>query len=99
MMAAPALGAASHDTTPPQRPLLHKPKSSGIGALLGSNRLSKGPRLEDEIRITIHIAETLARQKYLVKLCRALMAYGAPTHRMEGERLFSYDACVTLTMW
>lgn len=41
------------------------------------------PRLEDEIRITIHIAETLSRQKYLLKLCRALMCYGAPTHRLE----------------
>jgi uncharacterized membrane protein YjjP (DUF1212 family) len=41
------------------------------------------PRLEDEIRITVHIAETLSRQKYLMKLCRALMSYGAPTHRLE----------------
>jgi Putative threonine/serine exporter len=45
-------------------------------------RLSK-PRLEDEIRITVHIAETLSRQKYLVRLCRALISYGAPTHRLE----------------
>jgi uncharacterized membrane protein YjjP (DUF1212 family) len=43
----------------------------------------KKQRLEDEIRITVHIAETLSRQKYLIKLCRALMAYGAPTHRLE----------------
>jgi uncharacterized membrane protein YjjP (DUF1212 family) len=41
------------------------------------------PRLDDEIKITVHIAETLQRQKYLVRLCRALMAYGAPTHRLE----------------
>jgi uncharacterized membrane protein YjjP (DUF1212 family) len=41
------------------------------------------PRLEDEIRITVHIAETLSRQKYLLKLCKALMSYGAPTHRLE----------------
>ena len=41
------------------------------------------PKLEDEIRITVHIAETLSRQKYLLKLCRALMSYGAPTHRLE----------------
>ncbi|TLD29543.1 pheromone-regulated membrane protein [Venturia nashicola] len=41
------------------------------------------PRIEEEIRITVHIAETLARQKYLIKLCRALMEYGAPTHRLE----------------
>jgi uncharacterized membrane protein YjjP (DUF1212 family) len=41
------------------------------------------PRLEDEIKITVHIAETLSRQRYLLKLCRALMSYGAPTHRLE----------------
>ena len=45
-------------------------------------RMSR-PKLEDEIRITVHIAETLSRQKYLLKLCRALMSYGAPTHRLE----------------
>ncbi|KAF8467274.1 hypothetical protein BDZ91DRAFT_657163 [Kalaharituber pfeilii] len=41
------------------------------------------PNLADEIRITIHIAELLSRQKYVLKLCRALMLYGAPTHRLE----------------
>lgn len=41
------------------------------------------PRMEDEIKITIHIAETLSRQKYIIKLCRALMLFGAPTHRLE----------------
>lgn len=37
----------------------------------------------EEIRITVHIAETLARQDYIIKLCRALMLFGAPTHRLE----------------
>lgn len=41
------------------------------------------PRLEDEIRITVHIAEILARQRYIMQLCRALMRFGAPTHRLE----------------
>lgn len=40
-------------------------------------------RLEDEIRVTVHIAEIIARQRYIVQLCRALMRYGAPTHRLE----------------
>lgn len=40
-------------------------------------------RLEDEIRVTVHIAEILARQRYIMQLCRALMRYGAPTHRLE----------------
>ncbi|KAF5014953.1 hypothetical protein F66182_13883, partial [Fusarium sp. NRRL 66182] len=41
------------------------------------------PRLEDEIRVTVHIAEIIARHRFLMGLCRALMAYGAPTHRLE----------------
>jgi len=40
-------------------------------------------RLEDEIRVTVHIAEIIARQRYLMQLCRALMKFGAPTHRLE----------------
>ena len=38
---------------------------------------------KEEIKLTIHVAEVLARQKYIMQLCRALMAYGAPTHRLE----------------
>ena len=52
---------------------------SAINALYKKSR----PKIAEEIRITVHIAETIARQKYLMKLCRALMQYGAPTHRLE----------------
>ena len=38
---------------------------------------------KDQIRITVHIAGIIARHRYLLKLCRALMLYGAPTHRLE----------------
>ncbi|KAI0013160.1 DUF1212-domain-containing protein [Xylariaceae sp. FL0662B] len=41
------------------------------------------PRMEDEVRITMHIAETLTRQRYILKMCKALMLFGAPTHRLE----------------
>ncbi|KAF4618401.1 hypothetical protein G7Y89_g14902 [Cudoniella acicularis] len=66
-------------------------KRPGMGRRTPSEKLfdsakqkfSGKPRLEDEIRITVHIAEILSRQKYLMKLCRALMDYGAPTHRLE----------------
>ncbi|CAI6331646.1 unnamed protein product [Periconia digitata] len=40
-------------------------------------------RRTDEYKIKIHLAGTLARQDYLRKLCKALMMYGAPTHRLE----------------
>ena len=41
------------------------------------------PGLEEEIEVKVHIAEIIERQRYLIKLCRALMLYGAPTHRLE----------------
>ncbi|KAE8394082.1 hypothetical protein BDV23DRAFT_147870 [Aspergillus alliaceus] len=46
-------------------------------------KANRKTRLEDEIRVTVHIAEILARQRYIMQLCRALMRYGAPTHRLE----------------
>ncbi|TVY14606.1 Uncharacterized UPF0442 protein [Lachnellula arida] len=85
--ASAILGAPGGATTP-QRGKLSRP---GIGRRTHSSglietaktRIAGKPRLEDEIRITVHIAETLSRQKYLHKLCKALMTYGAPTHRLE----------------
>ncbi|RVD88711.1 uncharacterized protein DFL_002887 [Arthrobotrys flagrans] len=46
-------------------------------------RRFKGRRGNEELTITVHIAETLQRQRYLLKLCRALMLFGAPSHRIE----------------
>jgi uncharacterized membrane protein YjjP (DUF1212 family) len=64
-----------------QRPILKRSRSSG--GLSGAAKRLMRPHLEDEIRITVHIAEILSRQRYLMRLCRALMKYGAPTHRLE----------------
>ncbi|KAK2808671.1 hypothetical protein FQN50_004536 [Emmonsiellopsis sp. PD_5] len=66
-----------------ERPTFHRSRSSGGIVGLAKHKLGSKARLEDEIRLTVHIAEILARQRYLVKLCRALMRYGAPTHRLE----------------
>lgn len=49
---------------------------------VAAKRRSAG-RLEDEIRITVHIAAIITRQRYLIQLCRALMKFGAPSHRLE----------------
>lgn len=70
----------------------HKPFSSqatdmatdAFDTVLGKKKKS-GPRNSDSIRIQVHIAETMQRQAYLLKICRALMTFGAPTHRLEGE--------------
>ena len=84
--ASAILGAQGGVRTPQKK----KSSRAGIGKKTHSGKLISSaisrinkPRLEDEIRITVHIAETLSRQKYLLKLCRALMSYGAPTHRLE----------------
>lgn len=72
-------GSTSKNTSPIA--MLKRSRSSGaIGNV--ARRWAK-PQLEDEIRITVHIAELLSRQRYLIRLCRALMKYGAPTHRLE----------------
>ena len=61
----------------------HRPLSSqALDTVMGKKK--KGNRFEDSIRIQIHIAETMQRHGYLIKICRALMTYGAPTHRLEG---------------
>ncbi|KFA76008.1 hypothetical protein S40288_00326 [Stachybotrys chartarum IBT 40288] len=44
---------------------------------------------KDQARITVHIAGILSRHRYLIKLCRALMMYGAPTHRLEEYMMMS----------
>ncbi|DAA75113.1 TPA_exp: DUF1212 domain membrane protein [Trichophyton benhamiae CBS 112371] len=64
------------------RPELKRSRSSGL-MVNAVKKICNKPRLEDEIRLTVHIAETISRQRYLEKLCEALMAYGAPTHRLE----------------
>ncbi|KAK8032199.1 hypothetical protein PG990_001933 [Apiospora arundinis] len=61
----------------PKRPKHNRTHSGKIKTLLGKNRMA------DEAKITIHVADILKRQEYIIKLCRALMLYGAPTHRLE----------------
>ncbi|KAJ6167249.1 hypothetical protein N7497_000092 [Penicillium chrysogenum] len=62
--------------------MLTRSRSSGA-AIPSLGRSRPKPQLEDEIHITVHIADLLSRQRYLIRLCRALMKYGAPTHRLE----------------
>ncbi|KAI8991885.1 hypothetical protein BDF20DRAFT_812672 [Mycotypha africana] len=40
--------------------------------------------LEDRIRITFEIANILQKQEFLRKLCKSLMLYGCPAHRLES---------------
>jgi uncharacterized membrane protein YjjP (DUF1212 family) len=44
---------------------------------------AKKDKREKDRRIKVHIEDILARQGYIIDCCRALMRYGAPTHRLE----------------
>lgn len=70
-------------STAKSSPISMLKRSRSSGAVQGVPKRMGKPQLEDEIRVTVHIAELLSRQRYLIRLCRALMKYGAPTHRLE----------------
>jgi hypothetical protein len=38
---------------------------------------------DKDARIKVHVANILKRQQYIIRMCRALMLFGAPTHRLE----------------
>ncbi|KAF3200433.1 hypothetical protein TWF106_003376 [Orbilia oligospora] len=63
-----------------RRPRTSRAHSGGLTNVLG--RFSKEEN-EDEIKLRYHLAHVLHKQKYLLQLCKALMLYGAPTHRLE----------------
>lgn len=52
------------------------PSSNRLGKKLKKNK-------DQKLRITVHIADILQRQRFIIRMCRALMMYGAPTHRLE----------------
>ncbi|KAL8947954.1 MAG: hypothetical protein Q9222_005813 [Ikaeria aurantiellina] len=64
-------------------------KSRSVSALDTVLGRKKSARLDDSIHIQVHIAETMTRQAYLMKMCKALMNYGAPTHRLEEQMRMS----------
>ena len=65
---------------PKQRPLSHQ-------ALEFFGKKKPGA---DDASITIHLADLGRSHEYLQKMCRALMSYGAPTHRLEGRHYRPY---------
>ena len=70
------------------RPKLKQKQSSGNAIDTLGNLLSGKKRRhsrQSSVSIHVHITETIKRQAYLVTICRCLMLYGAPTHRLEGE--------------
>lgn len=48
------------------------------------NRMPKfKKKMATEAKITVHIADLLQRHRFILRMCKALMLYGAPTHRLE----------------
>jgi hypothetical protein len=56
------------------------PKRTSSGGVLA--KVWKGKEDKDA-RIKVHVAIIIKRQQYIVRMCRALMLFGAPTHRLE----------------
>lgn len=77
-----SLAGSQHNSGSPLAMLTRSHSSGAAIPSIGGGSRSKA-QYEDEVYITVHIAELLCRQRYLIRLCRALMKYGAPTHRLE----------------
>lgn len=85
MLATPGQTYMSHEMEEQYkkvRPGLDKRTRSGDSIASAFGKIGKSRR-DEEYKIKIHLAGVLARQNYLRKLCKALMMYGAPTHRLE----------------
>lgn len=59
------------------------PNAEGPTPMTAKERKKHQRQSRKNVRLTVHIAAILARQQYIMQLCRALMKYGAPTHRLE----------------
>lgn len=59
------------------------PGAEGPVPMTPKERKKQKRKSQKDVRLTVHIAAILARQQYIMQLCRALMKYGAPTHRLE----------------
>lgn len=82
----------SRPTTPPRKTKVRwydkKPGASATSLPLLPDTSALKPhrrkkKRKGQIQLTVHVAEVIARQEYIMQLCRALMAYGAPTHRLQ----------------
>ncbi|KAL5115180.1 hypothetical protein ACEQ8H_006934 [Pleosporales sp. CAS-2024a] len=58
---------------------LNEKRSSSSGVLAKVWKAKE----DKDARIKVHVANILKRQQYIVRMCRALMLFGAPTHRLE----------------
>ncbi|CAE6542804.1 unnamed protein product [Rhizoctonia solani] len=57
----------------------------GQGGEEKRRRRRREKKKRQEVYITMHVAEILQRQEFILKLARALMMFGAPSHRLEAQ--------------
>lgn len=60
-----------------------KAKAQAKAEAKAEARRKKKERMAERYRITIHIADVLQRQRFILRIGRALMLFGAPSHRLE----------------
>lgn len=63
--------------------LIRNLSSQSLATLTNLSSALKVPKPKRSGLMKDHLADILARQRFLRKICEALMKYGAPTHRLE----------------
>lgn len=86
-LAASSLGAVNHLGTAAPHALEYEKKQASKAKKELQKHIAKKKKKEKKLaeqkRITIHIADVLQRQRFILRLGRALMLFGAPSHRLE----------------
>lgn len=78
---ATLIGASARLANPNEKKeTMHTHKRTSSGGILAKVINAKEDK---DARIKIHVAHILKRQQYIIRMCRALMLFGAPTHRLE----------------
>jgi len=77
------LVAASAKLANPNEKKESKPRPQHKRTASGSILKVLKAKEDKDARIKVHVAAILKRQQYIIKMCRALMLFGAPTHRLE----------------
>ncbi|SMN18030.1 similar to Torulaspora delbrueckii TDEL_0D01230 hypothetical protein [Maudiozyma saulgeensis] len=80
-------GSSSEELLPPLSKKMSQSKKdkNATKKKISANKLRKKLKRKKAslAKITIHIADLLQRHRFILRMCKGLMLYGAPTHRLE----------------
>ncbi|KDR66937.1 hypothetical protein GALMADRAFT_258828 [Galerina marginata CBS 339.88] len=82
---ASSIGRMSGYSTPRTRPGTPDPHNEKQHAPSCRHRRTKRKRAE--VYITRHVADIIRREEFIMKLTRAMMMFGGPSHRLQGQIL------------